>query len=88
MTYQAPGITVRSENGTSAVTADRGVSALHLANTISFAVPPTCALNGVETDEHGRLVLTFVAAPAPYVATPLAGYAVPTGMPQARQPSG
>jgi len=85
LTYQAPGITVRSEQGTSVVTAEAGVSAVHLANTIAFSVPPTCALNGVETDEHGRLVLTFVAAPAPYIATPLEGYAVPAAPAGARR---
>jgi len=39
MAYEAPGIIVRSENEAHVGTADRGASALHLANTISFAVP-------------------------------------------------
>jgi len=88
MTYQAPGITVRSEGGTSAVTAERGVSALHLANTISFAVPPSCALDAVETDEQGRLVLTFTPVASAFVVAPLGQCTVPTARPRAGRPTG
>jgi hypothetical protein len=88
MTYQAPGITVRSEGGTSVVTADQGASALHLANTITFAVSPSCALDKVETDENGRLVLTFVAGTAAFVVTPLGRCTVPADPPRARRPTG
>jgi len=88
MTYEAPGIGVRSAGGTSVVTADRGVSALHLANTISFAVPPTCTLDTVETDEHGRLVLTFTPGPPTFVVAPPGQCTVPAAPPRTSRPTG
>jgi len=79
-------MTVRLEGETIVVTADRGVGALHVANTITFSVPPTCALDKFEKDEAGRLVLTFTPRRAPYLVGPLGRCTVPAA-PSTRRPA-
>jgi hypothetical protein len=88
MAYEAPGIIVRSENEAHVGTADRGASALHLANTISFRRPAGSVVDTVETDEDGRAVLTFVAGGAALVLATPGRCAVPAVPPPAGRPTG